>query len=70
MVQGGEALTNVPYIADDSLFAASTDAGKPRKLSEEEKEWRESAKASFEEWLKESGLSRRADLGKSSCDEK
>ena len=70
MVQGGEALTNVPCIADDSLFAVSTDAGKPRKHSGEEKEWRDSAKASFEEWLKESGLSRRADLGKSSGDEK
>ena len=63
-------MTNVPCIADDSLFAVSADAGKPRKLSEEEREWRESAKASFEEWLKESGLSRRADLDKSSENEK
>lgn len=70
MVQGGEALTSVPCIADDSLFAVSPDAGKPRKLSKEEREWRESAKASFEEWLKESGLYKRANLGSSSDDEK
>lgn len=63
-------MTNVPCIADDALFAVSPDAGKPRKLSKEESEWYESAKASFEEWLKESGLSRRADHGSLSGDEK
>lgn len=63
-------MTNVPCIADDSIFAVFPDAGKPRKLSKEEREWHELAMASFEEWLKESGLSRRADRDSFSDDKK
>jgi hypothetical protein len=68
MVSGGEDLTESWAIADDTIFARCPDAGKPRKLSKEEEEGRKLAKALFEEWLEESGISERSPRVKSSGD--
>lgn len=53
MVQGGEVLTSIPCIADDTVFAKNPGAGKPRKLSKEEEERHRKALSSFFKWLEE-----------------
>lgn len=44
---------NVACVADDVLFERFPDAGKPRKLSQDEKERHDKAMASLMGWLED-----------------